>query len=148
MTLDNRRYKRTRRHSKYDETEHHRKPRSLGGKTEQSNISYVARYKHEAWHLLFDNLPANKVLERFKDYWELFGNKDKTKQQIRRDRFWIKNSKPRAKKAHAWYLLWEKKNLVDIINEINHVWIDPDYKFKLVFRYRPEIELSSSRKNL
>lgn len=36
-------------------TEHHRRPRTLGGKSEPRNISKVPVNKHRAWHLLFKN---------------------------------------------------------------------------------------------
>jgi 5-methylcytosine-specific restriction endonuclease McrA len=34
---------------------HHRKPRSLGGTNERSNLSTVLEVEHQAWHRLFSN---------------------------------------------------------------------------------------------
>ena len=34
---------------------HHRKPVSLGGATNDRNISIISNKKHEAYHLLFEN---------------------------------------------------------------------------------------------
>lgn len=33
-------------------TRHHRKPRVLGGKNEERNISFIPQHKHRAWHLI------------------------------------------------------------------------------------------------
>ena len=39
--------------------EHHLVPRSRGGSAETQNIIRIKRYRHEAWHALFD-LPRNR----------------------------------------------------------------------------------------
>ncbi len=49
---------------------HHRKPRSIGGKNDARNISYIPRTHHDAWHLLFQNWPAQKIAERI-NHWFL-----------------------------------------------------------------------------
>ncbi len=38
-----------------EKDKHHRKPRSLGGTDDQSNLSLVSKVLHQAWHLLFGN---------------------------------------------------------------------------------------------
>ena len=43
------------------DTKHHRKPRSLGGKTTERNISILSQTKHEAWHTLFQNYSPNEI---------------------------------------------------------------------------------------
>ena len=53
-------------------TDHHRKPSSIGGKRAENNMSRVSRRKHRAWHLLFSNLPAPDILERFKKLLEIY----------------------------------------------------------------------------
>lgn len=44
-----------------DLTEHHRKPRSCGGKSTPSNISKISRAKHEAWHTLFGDMSPHQI---------------------------------------------------------------------------------------
>lgn len=52
----------------YD-TEHHRCPKSLGGKAVQGNISLVPGNKHRAWHLLFRNHPPEIVAKIINKVW-------------------------------------------------------------------------------
>ena len=42
-------------------TIHHRKPRSIGGKSEPRNIIRIPGNKHAAWHLLFSNFQAEEI---------------------------------------------------------------------------------------
>jgi hypothetical protein len=42
-------------------TRHHRKPRSIGGKSEPRNVVQIPGNKHAAWHLLFRNFPAQEI---------------------------------------------------------------------------------------
>jgi hypothetical protein len=42
---------------------HHRKPKSLGGKDSQKNISRLPTIKHLAWHVLFENWPPERIVE-------------------------------------------------------------------------------------
>jgi hypothetical protein len=44
-------------------TRHHRKPRSLGGKSEKKNISRISAKKHTAWHILFRNLEPEAIAD-------------------------------------------------------------------------------------
>lgn len=44
-------------------TRHHRKPKSLGGTGDPRNIVRLPAKKHAAWHLLFRNLPAERIAE-------------------------------------------------------------------------------------
>jgi hypothetical protein len=44
-------------------TIHHRKPTSIGGKTEPRNVVLVPRKKHVAWHVLFSNFTPEKIAE-------------------------------------------------------------------------------------
>ena len=50
-------------------TKHHRKPRSLSGGDEKSNISKVPDKKHRAFHLLFSNLTVFKMAELLNKVW-------------------------------------------------------------------------------
>lgn len=40
---------------------HHRRPRSIGGKNNQRNISILPRVIHRAWHILFANHTAETI---------------------------------------------------------------------------------------
>lgn len=42
-------------------TTHHRKPRSIGGKSEPRNIVRIPGNKHAAWHLLFANFTPEEI---------------------------------------------------------------------------------------
>lgn len=102
----------------------------MGGEDIQRNISLVPRYKHEDWHKLFDNFPAIMVLERFQFFYETFGiDWHMSNEQRKIANRWIRNKKPRIKKRLAWFDLFTGRSLEKIINEINKVWIDPDYEF-------------------
>jgi hypothetical protein len=48
---------------------HHRKPRSLGGKHGEENISLVCSRKHEAWHLLFSNHTPEHIAIIINNVW-------------------------------------------------------------------------------
>lgn len=52
---------------KYDD--HHRLPKSLGGKRTPENISRVRRTQHEAWHTLFGNMTAFQIAEVINEVW-------------------------------------------------------------------------------
>lgn len=67
-------------------TEHHRLPESLGGKRTPENISTVEAKKHQAWHILFRNLPAEAIVaiinKKWIDpQWELVLRKRRPKQR-------------------------------------------------------------------
>ena len=116
----------------FDPTRHHRNPESNGGDWSDRNISKVCRYKHEAWHLLFDNLLMPKMFICFLFFFKIFGACDVTSNKQKRIiRNWIGTSKPRAKKYQAWLSLFQGLSIEGIIVEINQVWIDPDYELKI-----------------
>ena len=48
---------------------HHRRPRSLGGSSESSNISSVGVAEHRAWHTLFYNDEAQHICQIINDTW-------------------------------------------------------------------------------
>lgn len=50
-------------------TRHHRVPRSKGGSDSDRNISLVPCNKHEAYHLLFANLPPEDVARILNAHW-------------------------------------------------------------------------------
>lgn len=114
-----------------DVTKHHRKPLSIGGKDVPSNISYVPRYQHEAWHVLFDNYDVMKTLCVFQQYYEVFGP-ERSPFQVRRDREWVRKSRYWTNKKQAWGTLFRGKSLQEIVHQINQTWIDPMYELVIV----------------
>lgn len=48
---------------------HHRRPQSLGGRTEPRNISTVPINKHRAWHLLFKNYSPQVIAKLINKIW-------------------------------------------------------------------------------
>ena len=40
---------------------HHRKPTSIGGISEDRNMSHVSTSRHQAWHTLFGNKSAYEI---------------------------------------------------------------------------------------
>ena len=50
-------------------TKHHLRPRSLKGECTESNISYVPEKLHQAWHLLFSNLPPERISQIINEHW-------------------------------------------------------------------------------
>jgi hypothetical protein len=45
---------------------HHITPKSRGGKNKKSNILRMDKNRHQAWHLLFNNLKLEEVIELLK----------------------------------------------------------------------------------
>jgi hypothetical protein len=45
------------------ESTHHRKPRSIGGQSNEENLSELPISKHRAWHDLFRNFTAERIAE-------------------------------------------------------------------------------------
>lgn len=48
---------------------HHRKPKSLGGSDEPSNLVRVTKEKHQAWHLLFANSTPDEIARIVNEIW-------------------------------------------------------------------------------
>lgn len=42
-------------------TRHHRKPKSQGGTGTRENISRIPDKKHRAWHILFRDMPPERI---------------------------------------------------------------------------------------
>jgi hypothetical protein len=111
---------------------HHRKPKNVEVDNSPRNKSTVLRSKHDAWHLLYDALPAQKIIELFIVDQEIYGNwtpKSATQQRINEE--WINSSERKKRRRKAWLYLFEGKSLEEIVQEINSVWIDPDYQIEI-----------------
>ena len=106
-------------------TKHHRKPRSLGGKTETGNISSVTRREHQSWHTLFSNHSASEILEHFKRFYALFSEDADMGGQIH-------PPSGITQQWRAWTILFGNMDLKDMIYTINEVWLDPDYRLNII----------------
>lgn len=114
--------------------EHHRRPRSIGGKEIESNISYVKITDHKHWHTLFGNMNAYQICNQLNVL------------QIEKNRTVIckfingqevngtgnHSSRNPNKIKKAWKGLFGEKSLKDAIDFINSTWIDPAYHLYLV----------------
>lgn len=123
-------------------TKHHKLPESLGGRWDRRNRSFVPLYKHQAWHHLFDNLPVSTIIQLLKGYYEIFGI-DIVKSDLQREinEGWANANDERIKNRKAWYALFEGMTLSEIIIEINHFWIDPDYELCVGIERIQKIEM-------
>ena len=52
---------------------HHRKPREQKGDDTKRNKSSVLRSKHNAWHALYEVLPAPAIILQFESDCEVYG---------------------------------------------------------------------------
>lgn len=48
---------------------HHRKPRSIGGKSDKRNLSCVLVTQHRAWHTLFANCEPDVIARIITETW-------------------------------------------------------------------------------
>jgi len=48
---------------------HHRKPRSRNGTNDPSNLSYVPKHYHRAWHQIFQNFNPYQIAEIINQVW-------------------------------------------------------------------------------
>jgi len=64
MSWAAKRYENTsRQECRVADSTHHRKPRSIGGTNEDRNISELSVSRHRAWHILFQNWPAQRIAD-------------------------------------------------------------------------------------
>lgn len=128
-------------------TKHHRLPESLGGATSKKNISFVPRYKHRAWHILFDNLSAIEVIKLLRGYYEIFGI-DVVKSDLQKtiNEGWANTSREKIKNRQAWYDLFEGMTLQEIVDEVNGTWIDPNCLLRIGIERVPKIDFTFSKK--
>ena len=101
-------------------TRHHRKPQNLGGGNSTRNISHVRQRKHQAWHILFNGFSAETIFNLFVEYWNSFGEKISSN-----DKKKIISSNINER---AWAMLFANKSIDQILDEINAIWLDPDYR--------------------
>lgn len=111
---------------------HHRKPKDIEGEDTPRNRSTVLRSMHDSWHILYGTLPAHEIIVRFDADQEIYGNWI-PKSDIQRtiNEGWANSSKEKIKRRKAWYYLFEGKSLEEIVDEINRIWLDPDYTIQI-----------------
>ena len=108
---------------------HHRKPKDLKGTDTSRNKSSVLRSKHDAWHILYEALPAQEIIAKFEADQEIYGNWiPKSEIQRKINEGWVNSNKEKIKRRKAWYYLFEGKSLEEVVDEVNTTWIDPDYQ--------------------
>lgn len=115
-------------------TEHHRRPKSIGGADHKANISYIQPSVHRDWHTLFGNMNAEQICNKINT---LFKPKGVTvvctfingkEVEFRGD----KSSKNRNKQNIAWARLSNGASFEKTIEYINNVLLDPSYHFYIV----------------
>ncbi len=127
-------------------TKHHRLPQSLGGTWDTENISEVPNYKHQAWHRLFDNLPAQEVVVLLRGYYEVFGiDNPKSPLQTKINEGWANANSGRIKNREAWYSLFGGLTVNQIEEEVNSVWLDPAYSVIIGLERVYKINLVSNK---
>lgn len=148
MRRSRRRSRARKKNNPYEVTRHHRIPKNLGGRKLPNNISYVRRYKHEAWHRLFDSLPVDEMVVKLQFYYEVFGTEDtRTREQEKLITYWINQSPSHIKKWFAWRSLFGNMSLKQILSEINRVWIDPRYRLYVQMEQVEKPRISAIRMN-
>lgn len=85
---------------------------------------------------MFDNFPVPKILERFQEFYDIFGEDlFRSKAQICRNEEWVLARDSRIRKRKAWEILFSGMNLEQILETINRIWLDPNYEL-IVIRKR------------
>ncbi len=111
---------------------HHRRPRSLGGSNDRSNISYVPGWEHRHWHTLFGNMNAIQICNTINlSPWKPIGATLVCKfiNGFPVMKVGGENSKNQHKCETAWKHLFRDLSFEEIISCINSVWLDPSYHF-------------------
>jgi hypothetical protein len=128
-------------------SKHHRKLESHGGKNYSGNISSVPLYKHRAWHVLYRDMKPQDIIEQFKQDYEVYGT-DHVKSPLMRELHekWANNTEEKIKRTKAWYTLFADMRLGEIVNEINTIWLDPDYEILIGLMRVKTVQLTTRTK--
>lgn len=111
---------------------HHRKPVDLGGSNLKRNKSKVLRSRHTAWHALYDVMSAPEIIFAFQEDCEIYGNWNPRSPLLTKIiEGYANRSRAKIRRRQAWFFLFGGMSLEDIIQEINAVWIDPDYEINI-----------------
>ncbi len=112
--------------------DHHRRPRSLKGSSDQANISLVRPDSHKIWHQLFGNLNAEQIANKINS--SLVKPKGVTVicQFINghpvEKTGWNYGLRDQVAFMLAWGKLFGEHKFVKNLQYINHVWLDPSYR--------------------
>lgn len=113
-------------------TIHHRKPTSIGGGEEPRNKSEIVLFKHQAWHILYQNRPAELIIPRFQTDYEIFGTDYHKSEFFTEYCQRVANSNhKRIRRQEAWHILYGGMTLSEMIEETNTIYLDPDYEVYL-----------------
>ncbi len=111
---------------------HHRKPTDIGGKNLKRNKSKVLRSRHSAWHALYGVLPASQIILSFQEDCEIYGNWNPRSPLLTKIiEGYANGSRAKIKRRQAWFFLFEDMALEEIVQEINAIWLDPDYQIQI-----------------
>ncbi len=118
-------------------TKHHRRPRTIGGSTKPSNISFVTERIHKNWHKVFGNLNAEQIGNVININFKpkrvtvicIFINGSQCTKQGDND----SKTNDFDKIMLAWNSLFEKSlNFSQKIEYINNVLLDPAYHLYVI----------------
>lgn len=124
-------------------SKHHRKLASLGGTNRKENISHVPLFKHRAWHSLYRELETPDIITLFKEDYEIHGiDIIKSDLLTKLHEGWANNTAEKIQRNQAWYTLFANKTLEEIVEEINTIWLDPDYEIQIGMIRVKTIQLS------
>ncbi|HNW71895.1 MAG TPA: hypothetical protein PKZ36_03320 [Candidatus Paceibacterota bacterium] len=116
--------------------EHHRRPRSLGGKSSPSNVSYVPKKEHRAYHIIWGNKNIYQIRDDINlSPLNLIGRPDDEMvicRFINGERVENKgenNSKKQKRVNRAYEILFKGMTFQEKISYLNNVFLDPSYHF-------------------
>jgi len=113
-------------------SKHHRKPRSLNGGDESRNISYPPLYRHRAWHALYQDFNAKETQILLLQDYELFGiDFKRTDFAAKIYGSYVNINGARIKRRASWRILFDNTPVDELVNEVNTIWLDPDYILSL-----------------
>lgn len=111
----------------------------MGGRNHRGNISWVPCYLHEAWHILFRNLPAPEILVHLVRFYYSIGAgvaENESRCSIRTT----------SEEKRAWGLLFGGKTLDEVAEICNGSYLDPDYKLTVSVEKVKRIAIRRRRK--
>lgn len=113
-------------------TKHHRKMKSHKGDSSPRNLSKVPFWRHRAWHVLYGHHEPDEIGALFRQDYEVFGTDTiKSELMIELHQKWANNTRNKIQRREAWYTLFADMTLDEIVDEINTVWLDPDYQIRI-----------------
>ena len=108
---------------------HHRKLSSDGGGDHKGNISFVPLFKHRAWHVLYRDMTPREIIDLFSQDFEIYGIDNKKSDLLKQlHEGWANNTDEKIKRTKAWYTLFADKTIEEIVEEVNNIWLDPNYE--------------------